>query len=39
MAGHAMTSNAGPAGEALKQRLIPYRDRFYEGPMGHEGCF
>jgi hypothetical protein len=28
MAGHAMTSNAGPAAEARKQRLIPYRDRF-----------
>ena len=26
--GHAMTSNAGFAAEARKQRLIPYRDRF-----------
>jgi len=24
MAGHAMKSNAGPAAEARKQRLIPY---------------
>jgi hypothetical protein len=28
MAGHAMTSNAGPAAEARKQRRIHYWDRF-----------